>query len=203
MAQGYPRTDSRELSPHCYVGSNSVTLVPQVPGIHRSVGSQLGQEAKGAFSTTVRKASRKVTWSMGFRWSQRSVVLYRMRCSLEFQEYLQKERTCLSLATIVSCFYPPQRGPASTGTPLPLLKCGVYFQSTFSTFIFAFLIQDLFWTEACSSKTLKTIPSTKSHHLIKSRCCHSHEAFQIPLSVHTVSLVQSILKYAFLEFVYF
>lgn len=180
-----------------------VTLVPQVPGIHRSAGSQLGQEAKGAFSTTVRKASRKVTWSMGFRWSQRSVVLYRMRCSLEFQEYLQKERTCLSLATIVSCFYPPQRGPASTGTPLPLLKCGVYFQSTFSTFIFAFLIQDLFWTEACSSKTLKTILHQVPSPHQKSLLSFPRGFSNPPKCSYEVSLVQSILKYAFLEFVYF
>ena len=56
-----PGTDSRKLSLHCCVGSNSVTLASQVPGIHRSVGSQLSQEGKGAFSTMVRKASRKVT----------------------------------------------------------------------------------------------------------------------------------------------
>ena len=105
---------------------------------------------------------------MGFRWSQRSVVLYRMRCSLEFQEYLQKERKRLSLTTVVSRFHHPQHGPGGICTLLPLLKCGVDFQNTFSTFIFAFPIQDTVWTEACSSKTLRTIPSTKSHHLIKS-----------------------------------
>ena len=126
-----------------------------------------------------------------------------MRCSLEFQEYLQKERKRLSLTTVVSCFHHPQRGPGGICTLLPLLKRGVDFQNTFSTFIFAFPIQDIVWTKAYSSKTLKTIPSTKSHHLIKSHCCHSHEAFQTPLSVHTVSSVQSMLKYAFFTFVYF